>query len=258
MPPPPPPMQGGAPQPYAPQPYVPPQAAPPPPPQFTGTCLHCGYQIPPGIMFCGKCGKQAGTAPPPKPKRFCQGCGTELIEGLKFCQSCGKPAPGAGFNLPSGANMASLDGVKGFIGGLPFHKQRLALMLASFIGAISGFLPWFSAKYMGIKITANAFGMSAMGERESNPLGIISFIVFLVALGLSFIGDRQRPLGKLKFAFTATGAVNLLIGISQFVVFNSDEYAVVKEIGGIGFGLYMLVLMALAIGAIPFIKPLEL
>ena len=253
MPPPPPPMQGGA---GMPPPYAPQQAAPPPP-QFTGTCLHCGTQIPPGIMYCGKCGKQAGTAPPPKPKRFCQGCGAEIADGLKFCQVCGKPAPGAGFSLPSGMNMASLDGVKGALSGLPFHIQRLAAMAASILGLLLGLCPWYSANIMGFKITVNAFRMSGMGQTESNTIGIIAFILFAAALGLCFVGDRGSPLGKHKFALTGIGALNLIIGISQFVQFKGEESGYMMQYGHVGFGLYMVILMALILGAIPFIKPLE-
>ena len=181
-----------------------------------------------------------------------------MAEGLKFCQSCGKPAPVAGFSLPAGVNLTSLDGVKGFINGLPFHKQRLALMAASVIGALSAFLPWYTARVMGLKITANSFGMKAMGERDSNTIGIISFVVFLVAIGLCFIRDRTKPMGKLKFVMIAPGAINLIIGISQFVVFNGADYAFLRDYGGIGLGLYMLVLISLALCAIPFVKPLEL
>ena len=66
----------------------------------SGVCLHCGFEMGDGVMFCGQCGKQAGTAPPPKPRRFCQGCGSELSDGLKFCQSCGQQVPGISLNIP--------------------------------------------------------------------------------------------------------------------------------------------------------------
>ena len=254
-------MPSVSPPPFSPQAVrtapVPPPVQPAAAPVFAGACLHCGFQIPPGVMFCGNCGKQAGTAPPPKPRRFCQGCGAELADGLKFCQYCGQQAPGLGFKLPAGANAPSLDGAKKLIGGLNISIQRLALMVASFLGVLSGLFPWYSAKYAGITITANAFGVKALGESQGNVLGVISVVVFAAALVLCFLGDRRMPVGNRKFVFAAAGVVNLAIGISQFVVFNGEEYEMLKQVGGIGFGLYLLVLMAIAICAIPFVKQLE-
>ena len=148
-----------------------------------------------------------------------------------------------------------------FVSGLPaktgISLQRLVLMAASALGILFGLIPRYT-------FSSFVSGLLAMAGESSKPpgysaFGWISTVVFAVSLALCFLGDRARPVGKLKAAFIATGGFNLLLGILQFVIFNSGDYKVLSQygMGGIGFGLYLLVLMSIVVAAIPFIKQLE-
>ena len=44
-------------------------------------CIHCGADLPPGFVFCGRCGKSQG--------RKCPGCGLDVPVGFSFCGKCG-------------------------------------------------------------------------------------------------------------------------------------------------------------------------
>ncbi|MCL2628848.1 MAG: zinc ribbon domain-containing protein [Oscillospiraceae bacterium] len=219
-------------------------------------------------MFCGKCGKQAGTAPPPKPKRFCQGCGSELIDGLKFCQSCGYQVPGMGFSMPSGGSLniqAASSLVSGVSGKLGLSLQKMVIAVACVLGVIACFLPFFRSSAMGITVTANAFSISGgalgalTGGNVMNILGIPAVIFFGIMLVMCFIGDRAAPLGKRKTVFIIFGILNVIVGIINFAVFGGGTYKVMSNIagGGVGFGLYMMILMSVAIVVVPFVKKLE-
>ncbi|MGC2789295.1 MAG: zinc ribbon domain-containing protein [Thermoplasmata archaeon] len=49
------------------------------------TCPACQASNPPGVRFCGNCGK-------PLPiKRACPRCGADVAPGVKFCGNCGGP-----------------------------------------------------------------------------------------------------------------------------------------------------------------------
>src|SRR5690349_20604461 len=47
-------------------------------------CLHCHFESPPGMKFCGQCGAKLGTP-------SCPQCGAEAPPGFKFCGECGTP-----------------------------------------------------------------------------------------------------------------------------------------------------------------------
>jgi hypothetical protein len=50
-----------------------------------GTCPACHASNPPGVRFCGSCGK------PLPVHRACPKCGAEVPPGVKFCGNCGSP-----------------------------------------------------------------------------------------------------------------------------------------------------------------------
>jgi membrane protease subunit (stomatin/prohibitin family) len=45
-------------------------------------CPSCGASLPPGSMFCMRCGVRLSFG-------YCSGCGEEIVQGAKFCAKCG-------------------------------------------------------------------------------------------------------------------------------------------------------------------------
>jgi hypothetical protein len=160
--------------------------------------------------------------------------------------------------LPEGIN---LQAAGGFIGDLSaklgMSFQRLIIAATALLGLLLSFIPRYN-------VTDQAKMMMAMtGGGWPNPaytiMGWVAAIVFIAAIGLCFLGNKGGTVGKLKGAFIACGVVNLLLGIFQFVAFNAGDYAGLNErnMGSIGFGLFPLIIFAVAVAVIPFIKKLE-
>jgi hypothetical protein len=161
----------------------------------------------------------------------------------------------------------NLQAAEGFIGDLSakfgISFQRLIIAATALLGLFLSFIPRYS-------VTEQARMMMAMtGGGWPNPaytiMGWIAAIVFIAAIGLCLLGNRAGPVGKLKGAFIACGVVNLLLGVLQFAVFSSTNaetmslYAVLnsRDMGSVGFGLFPLIIFAVAVAVIPFIKKLE-
>jgi len=236
---------------------------PPPAPVFEGICLHCGFQMGDGIMFCGQCGKKAGTAPPPKPRKFCQGCGNELPDGLKFCQICGQQVPGMSFNIGNvtgGGSIkipVSIDEAKGFVGGLKINLQRIAIAGASLLGILCLLMPMISLKGEG-KAYATEIRYMVDTRWMGDSVGWIVLAFFIAPIVISLLGNRERPLGKLKYACIPCGAIVALIDIMNLVSIRdiiSSSY--LDDYTRIGFSMFLILIPAAALCAIPFIKKLE-
>ena len=52
----------------------------------------CGFQNPPGALFCGSCGQPLRTT--------CPRCGTDVSADFSFCTACGNPLPAGGRHVP--------------------------------------------------------------------------------------------------------------------------------------------------------------
>jgi len=116
---------------------------------------------------------------------------------------------------------------------------------------------------MGVTVTANAFSISQEyiynSESILNIFGVLAFLAFAAALALCFLGNRAESLGKRKFVFVGCGAVSVIILIVNIAIFGGGDYKQLSKImsGGLGFGLFLALLMALVVSAIPFVKKLE-
>jgi len=222
-----------------------------PTPRFEGNCLHCGFQISEGKTFCGQCGKKAGTAPPPKPRRFCQGCGSEIEDGLRFCDTCGQQVPGMSFRLPAELNTASLDNVKGMVSGLKICKQRLALWAASLLGVIAIFMPMVSLdsslNTAERRLIQNSMDLTWMAD----VIGWIVLIFLAVPVILCLMGDRTKPVGKAKIGIIISGALIAAIDVIRIIAINGEQFI------NPGFGMFLMLIAALALCILPFIKKLE-
>jgi len=241
---------------YSPSPVPTPMPLAPPieAPQYEGFCLHCGYQIPDGKLYCGKCGKRAGTAPPPKPRKFCQGCGAELDDELRYCEVCGQQVPGAAFRLPSlpaELNTAALEDVKGYVSNLKISKQRIALMAASVLGIIAIFLPMVSidssVNYVTRRSIENMMDLTWMAD----AIGWIVLIFLALPLVLCILGDRTGPLGKKKIGIVISGSIIAAIDVLRIIAINGEEFI------NPGFSMFLMLIAALGLCVLPFIKKLE-
>jgi len=226
-------------------------------------CPGCNTQAPKGCgQFCGNCGTAYQMMEPPSFENggICPHCQTQVPVGSgDYCTHCGRAFfGGTSIKMPTNINLqAAGDFVGGLGGKLGMSMQRMVLAAASVLGILFGLVPRYS-------ITSTAKAMIAYSgggfpNAAYTLFGWIATIVFAVVIGLCFIGNRAATIGKLKKAVIACGAVNLLLGILQFVAFNAGDYKQMSSMnmGGIGFGLYLLVLMSAVVCAIPFIKRLE-
>lgn len=127
-------------------------------------------------------------------------------------------------------------------------KKRFALAVAAVLGMLATFLPW-------VKIS----GLAAMVRSSVNGTegdGWITLVLFAVVLGLVvFMGDRAKPLtGWYRYVPLAVGAINLIIGLYDL----GQLSAAAEKMGRYGsatpgFGIWLLILMAIAMIVIPFV-----
>ena len=84
------------------------------------------------------------------------------------------------------------------------NKQRKFVLIASAVGIISMFLPWFS--FFGYHIS----GM--------HGIGILVFLCFVVAGVISYLGDQTKNLDKTMWLVTLLcGALATLIIIGKII-----------------------------------------
>jgi hypothetical protein len=192
----------------------------------------------------------------------CPHCGVQVPVGSgQRCTHCGRAfSGGATVNLPANLN---LEGMSKFASGLSdklgISVHRMIICAAAILGMLACLLPWYGAResFMGYtaRLTVNAFRarVSAAGfsVSEVHGLGIVVFILFILAIALCFLENKIKPLEKFgKFVYAGIGGLAFIITITRF----GNEYF---EGGGIRFGFILLLLMSIAVGALPFIKKLE-
>lgn len=122
-------------------------------------------------------------------------------------------------------------------------NQRKVVIGASAVGMLCTFLPWANAPLVG----------SVSGTEGD---GWITFFVFLVPIVLALRGNRLLPMGpRAKLASVAAAVVAGAIGIWKILDINSvkgelDDNAfgaLFSSSVSVGFGLYLLVLAAIAV-----------
>lgn len=125
------------------------------------------------------------------------------------------------------------------------NKQRIAILIAASIGALGTFLPWVHAPIVG----------SVPGSSGSD--GWITFILFVITIGICFIGNRTKTL-NLGFLIGAIvpSLLASVIALIKIIDFNSktsgmgDDNPFAKALTqtvGIGIGLYLIVLAGIAV-----------
>ena len=128
-------------------------------------------------------------------------------------------------------------------------KQRLILIGAALLGAISAFLPWATASALGI--TQSTSGTSAND-------GIITLIAFIAAGVLAVLGNREEAVteNKFKYGIVAAGAAGAAIAIINLIDINNTPS--IMGVGlSVGIGIYLTILAGAALIAVPFIKQIN-
>jgi peptidoglycan/LPS O-acetylase OafA/YrhL len=106
------------------------------------------------------------------------------------------------------------------------NKQRKFVLIASVIGIISMFLPWYSISLLGYTQSVN--GMHGWG--------VLAFICFIVCGGLAYLGDQTKNLDKnMWLVVLVAGLIALIIAITEF--FNASNSIMGSSF--VGFGLYI-------------------
>jgi hypothetical protein len=124
------------------------------------------------------------------------------------------------------------------------HKQRKIIFIASIIGIISVFLPWRS-------ISGGLFD-SGLGEGINGfrGIGILAFLAFLVAAGISLSGSQPQPLNKNTWLGTlAVGAIALLAVIVSMVNISGSDIGFIEFSIGIGCWMALAASIGIAGGA---------
>ena len=234
-----------------------------PPRVLINMCPRCNKLAPKGAgQFCETCGNAYQMMEPPSFSGggVCPHCHVQVPPGSgKFCTYCGRSF--------FGESSISADNLIGELSRkLDMSIQRMALAAAAFVGIISCFMTWYRVGTFGFTVlTANAFrvkyqvaGLGSSVNSVINSWGFLTVFVFIAALALCFFGNRSVTIGKSRSAFIAFGTVNIILSIVNMVVFNGIRHGSYVNVGGgIGFGLILMVLMSIAVGAVPFIKKLE-
>jgi hypothetical protein len=122
-----------------------------------------------------------------------------------------------------------------------FHKQKLYALIAAAIGVISVFLPWWSVSF------GMFGGVSVNGMRD---LGILTFLGFIGAGVISFLGDKTKPFdGQFKLIAAAFFGGAALFALIQFL----------RATSGASFGVWLAILAGIAGGVIVYVlKPEQL
>lgn len=129
------------------------------------------------------------------------------------------------------------------------HKQRKLILVASAIGIISTFLPWFT-------ISAGAFTYSVSQSRNGfHNVGIVYFILMVAIALISLLGEHKEMLQKnLRLAVIGGGIFSLLF---LTIYYNSAKDDMGAGFGfvnlSIGFGLILAFLTSIIITIIPFV-----
>jgi hypothetical protein len=113
------------------------------------------------------------------------------------------------------------------------NSQRKLIMVAAIVGVISVFLPW---------VTIPFFDQSINGFRST---GIIVFLAFIAAGGISLIGDQSNKLDKTMWlAALGVGAIAVIFTLISF-----GSFADSSGLTGNGFGIWLALIASIGIVA---------
>ena len=124
-------------------------------------------------------------------------------------------------------------------------KQRKFILIAAAVGIISIFLPWATV----------SMGMLGVSESESangfRSYGILVFLGFLAAAGVSLMGDQTKTLDKTMWIVSLiAGGVSVLF-TALYMTNISNAFGANGGLGmvdvGFGFGLWIALLASLAV-----------
>lgn len=111
-------------------------------------------------------------------------------------------------------------------------KQRKFILIAAGVGIIAMFLPW---------IRVSILGFTAGSVNGMHDWGILVFICFLVAGGITLMGDQTKPLDKTMWMATLiAGALAAVIMVIFFL-------RAMDAISFISFGFYLALIASLAL-----------
>ncbi len=187
-------------------------------------CRNCGKSLNAQAYACTGCG-----LPPYKGKNHCQNCGSNTHQDAVICINCG-------VKLLNEAH----EKLSSFLIGKNLNKQRLAILIASILGALATFMPWLKAPIIG---TING----TKGD------GWITMILFAIPIFISLYKDKTKPIkGKLLNPVIFPPILAAIIGIYKIIKFNTtisgaDNNNIFSDVVSIGFGLYLVILAGIAV-----------
>lgn len=89
------------------------------------------------------------------------------------------------------------------------NKQRLAILIASTLGALGTFMPWMSVPIIG----------SINGTKGD---GYITLIFFLIPLVISLLGNRRESINGIKlWSAMVGGGLSAIIALYKIIDFKS-------------------------------------
>jgi len=175
-----------------------------------------------------------------------------------------KPKAEAAVKATAEAARAAVQSIRAAKPIAGFHIQRVAFGVAAILGALATFMPWAT-----LPIVGTIYGTAGDGW--------ITLVLFLPAVVLAFLGDRQAVVdGWKQFVVAVPAAIASLIGISKIVSFNSKMSEMNANMAGnpfaraltmtvqVRFGLYLIVLAGVATAVAVFLlkrnsqKPVDL
>lgn len=111
-------------------------------------------------------------------------------------------------------------------------KQRKFILIAAGVGVIAMFLPW---------IRVSILGFTAGSVNGMHDWGILVFLCFLAAGGITLMGDQTKPLDKTMWMATLiAGALASLVMVIFFL-------RAMDAISFISIGFYLALIASLAI-----------
>lgn len=124
------------------------------------------------------------------------------------------------------------------------HKQRIAILIAAGLGALGTFLPWVHAPIVG-------------AVPGSSGDGWITFILFVITIGLCFVGNRTQTLNLgLLVGTIVPSLLASIVALLKIIDFKSKMSSAdvdnpfakaITQTVGIGIGLYLIVLAGIAV-----------
>lgn len=130
------------------------------------------------------------------------------------------------------------------------HTQRLAVMIIAAIGMLTTFMPWVNAPIIG-------------GIDGTHGDGWITMALFAIPAIICLINDKTKPLaGNMLYAAVVPALIAEAIAIWKIVDFKAsmenlgNDNPFGEMLGAtvsIGFGLYLLILSAIALPVAAFL-----